>query len=137
MKDLHSEAHRWWRQALSDFAFLPKVREIGKYDTCCFLAQQTAEKALKAFLYYKGEELIFTHSIFKLCEISSRYDQDFTSLREKVKQLDFYYVEARYPNAIEDVIPADFYSDKDAAEAIAMTEAVVSKVSEYLMEEKE
>jgi HEPN domain-containing protein len=131
MKDLQLESQRWWRQALADFTFLPKVLENKKYDTCCFLAQQTAEKALKAFLFHKGEELIFTHSIFKLCEIASRYDQDFFTLREKVKQLDFYYVEARYPNAIEDVIPADFYSIADATVAIEMTDAVISKVRKF------
>jgi HEPN domain-containing protein len=73
MKDLKSEARRWWRQALSDFAFLSTAMEAGKYDTCCFLAQQTAEKALKAFLFHHGEELILTHSIFKLCEMAARY----------------------------------------------------------------
>jgi hypothetical protein len=28
---------------------------------------------------------------------------------EHVKLLDFYYVEPRYPNAMEEVIPAEFY----------------------------
>jgi len=39
MKDLEREADRWWRQALSDFDFLPIARKAHKYDTCCFLAQ--------------------------------------------------------------------------------------------------
>jgi HEPN domain-containing protein len=132
MKDMKIEANRWWRQTRSDFAFLPKIQELGKYDTCCFLAQQTAEKALKAYLFFQGEELIFTHSIFKLCEMASKYEQQFLALREDVKQLDYYYVEARYPNAIEDVIPADFYSEKDGAGAIQMTKAVISMVSKSL-----
>jgi HEPN domain-containing protein len=132
MKDMKTEANRWWRQALSDFAFLPKIQAMGKYDTCCFLAQQTAEKALKAYLFFQGEELIFTYSIFKLCEMASKYDEQFLDLRENVKQLDFYYVEARYLNAIEDVIPADFYNEKDAVSAIQMTEAVIKLVGRFL-----
>lgn len=128
MKDLEREADRWWRQALSDFAFLPIARQAGKYDTCCFLAQQTAEKALKAYLFHQGEELILTHSIFKLCAMAAQYDPGFTTLREQVKLLDFYYVEARYPNALEDVIPAEFYSERDADQAIAMAEAVINMV---------
>ena len=131
MKDLELEANRGWWQASADFAFLPKVRQLEKYDTCCFLAQQTSEKALKAFLYLQGEELIFSHSIFKLCEIASHFDVEFLVLREKVKQLDFYYVEARYPNAIEDVIPAEFYSDADAAEAVEMTRIVFDMIKRY------
>ena len=114
-----------------DFEFLPVVKRAKKYDTCCFLAQQTAEKALKAFLYSQGEELIFTHSIFKLCEDASRYNQEFSTLRDNVKQLDFYYVEARYPNAIEDVIPFEFYSKKDATVAIDMTKAVMVMVGKH------
>lgn len=128
MKNLLPEADRWWRQALSDFGFLETARQAGKFDTCCFLAQQTAEKALKAYLFAQGEELILTHSIFRLCALAARYDPAFAALRERVKLLDFYYVEARYPNAIEDVIPAEFYHDADAAQAIAMTADVIEHV---------
>jgi HEPN domain-containing protein len=131
MKDMSVEAQRWWRQAISDFEFLPKVKKLGKYDTCCFLAQQVSEKALKAFLFSKGEELIFTHSIFKLCEMATLYNPEFIILKEKVKRLDYYYVEARYPNAIEDVIPAEFYSIKDAQEAIKLTSTVMTMVEKY------
>jgi HEPN domain-containing protein len=128
MKDPHHEAWRWWRQALSDRQLLPVIRQAGKYDICCFLAQQTAEKALKAYLFAQGEELIFTHSIFKLCDMAAKYHPEFATLREQVKLLDFYYVEARYPNALEDVIPAEFFSDRDAAEAMAMADAVIAQV---------
>jgi len=132
MKDLKLEADRWWRQACADLAFLPVAKQAGKYDTCCFLAQQTAEKALKSFLFARGEELIFTHSIFKLCNMAASYDPGFASLKDEVKTLDYYYVEARYPNAIEDVIPAEFYNEPDAERAIAMAQAVVAFVDQRL-----
>jgi len=126
------EADRWWRQAQDDLTFLPVARQASKYDICCFLAQQTAEKALKAYLFYQGEQLIFTHSIFKLCDLAARYAPEFTALKEQVKQLDYYYVEARYPNALEDVIPAEFYSDNDARQAIAMAEATIALVAKLI-----
>ena len=128
MKDTKTEANRWWRQSKSDFALLGEILQIGKYDTCCFLAQQTAEKALKAYLYAMGEELIFSHSIFKLCEMAAIYDRSFLALRDTVKQLDFYYVEARYPNAIEDSIPAEFFGETDAMTAIELAKTVLEKV---------
>ncbi len=134
MKDLMHEAQRWWQQARSDFSFLPVARQAGKYDTCCFLAQQTTEKALKAYLFAQGEELILSHSIFKLCEMAAAYDPAFANLRERVKLLDFYYVEASYPNALGGAIPAEFYSDRDAAEAIAMAKDVLETVGRRLEE---
>jgi len=132
MKDLEREADRWWRQALSDFALLSVIRQAGKYDTCCFLAQQTAEKALKAYLFRQGEELVFTHSIFRLCDMATQYDPDLAGLQERVKLLDLFYVEARYPNALEEVIPAEFYSEQDANQAIVMAEAVITAVRPFL-----
>ena len=76
-------------------------------------------------MFFHGEELIFTHSVFRLCEMAAQYDPIWLPLRERVKQLDFYYVEARYPNALEDVIAAEFFTDKDASEAIAMATLAV------------
>jgi HEPN domain-containing protein len=52
MKNLKQEAARWLRQAESDLQILDWIRQAGKADTCCFLAQQAAEKALKAFLFF-------------------------------------------------------------------------------------
>jgi HEPN domain-containing protein len=57
--------------------------------------------------------------------MAAQYEPNWLPLRERVKQLDFYYVEARYPKALEDVIPAEFFRDKDASEAIAMATLAV------------
>jgi HEPN domain-containing protein len=120
--ELLKEAGRWLRQAESDYNFLEVARKSGKHDVTCFLSQQVAEKALKAYLFSQGEEAVFPHAIFKLCEIASQYDQAFSQLRDRIKTLDYFYVEARYPNAIEDVIPADFFNEKDAQEAISLAQ---------------
>lgn len=34
-----------------------------------------------------------------MCDLAAQYDPAFRDMREQVKRLDFYYVEARYPNA--------------------------------------
>jgi len=130
--ELLKEARRWLKQAESDCSFLPVAKESGKYDVTCFLSQQAAEKALKAYLFAQGEEAVFTHAIFKLCEIAAQYDQSFSPLRDKIKLLDYFYVEARYPNAIEDVIPADFFNEKDAQEAISLANETLAFVREKL-----
>jgi HEPN domain-containing protein len=56
-------------------------------------------------------------------------------MREQVKLLDFYDVEARYPNAMEGVIPAEFYSDRDAEQAIAMARLIIEVVQARMSQE--
>ena len=56
-------------------------------------------------------------------------------MREQVKLLDFYDVEARYPNAMEEVIPAEFYSDRDAEQAIAMAGITIESVQARMSQE--
>jgi HEPN domain-containing protein len=124
--DTQREAEHWWRQALADFSFLPAARRAAKYDTCCFLAQQTARKALKAYLFHEGEERIFAHSIFNLCDMAAQYAADFTELKERVKPLDGYYAEGHYSHVRGYVVPAEGYTERDAEQAIDLAEAVVA-----------
>jgi HEPN domain-containing protein len=131
MRNLEEEAGRWLRQAQSDFRLLAVVRDAGKHDTCCFLAQQAAEKALKAYLFLQGEELLLTHSVFRLCATAAHYDAAFEEVRERAKVLDFYYVEARYPNALGNT-PADFYGPADSAQAIEMARTVLEAVQDRM-----
>ena len=124
--DTRREANRWWQQALADFSFLPAARQAARYDTCCFLAQQSARKALKAYLFHAGEERIFAHSIFNLCAMAAQYAADFTELKERVKPLDVYYAVGHYSHVRGYVIPAGRYTERDAEQAIGMAEAVVA-----------
>lgn len=82
--------------------------EGERYYMACFLSQQVAEKALKAFLYAQGEQFIFSHSVFKLCTKCSEYNKNFVDIRKDIKNLDQFYIEARYPNGLPDEIPAEF-----------------------------
>jgi len=123
----NQEAQMWLRQAEADFSALDLLLQAGKYDLVCFLAQQVAEKALKAFLIFSGEELIPYHSIAKLCELALPFDAYFDELRKQIKNLTPYYVEARYPNALEE-IPADYFDHNDAEQALAMSKAALEFV---------
>ena len=44
-----------------------RLAERGGYHIACFWAQQVGEKAIKAFLYAKGNEIVIGHSIERLC----------------------------------------------------------------------
>lgn len=88
-RDRRVEALRWLRQAeeeLKDAAFL---KESGKLYLALFLCQQSAEKALKAFIYSSEEEPIFSHSVAFLLRLVSEIDTDFKGLKA-AKRLDDY-----------------------------------------------
>jgi HEPN domain-containing protein len=113
--DPKGEAIRWLTQAeeeLKDAAYLTKA---GRYYLSLFLCQQSAEKALKAFIYMNEEEPIFSHSVAVLLKLAASLDPDFGSL-ENAKRLDDYYIPTRYPNGLPGEIPAQYYDDPDEAE---------------------
>ena len=61
------EGRRWLEQAQEDLRWAEDLAQRGGYHIACFLAQQVGEKALKAFLYAMGEELVLGHSVERLC----------------------------------------------------------------------
>jgi len=78
------EGQRWLAQADEDLKWVKDLANRGGYYLACFLAQQTAEKAMKAFLYAQGEEVVLGHSVERLCGAASRWKPD---LSERVKRL--------------------------------------------------
>jgi len=108
------ESQRWFKQAIEDLKTIDVLIQGQRYDVACFIAQQAVEKALKSYLYFKGEEFVFGHSIAKLCTQCSQYDDEFIALKSKIKNLDQFYIETRYPNGLPDEIPAEFFDNNDA-----------------------
>lgn len=130
--DFREEVEWWLRQAESDFSALDILFQAGKYDLVCFLAQQVAEKALKAYLFLQEEEPPPAPSIARLCSAAAQFDPSFQTLRSEVKKLTPYYVDARYPNALEE-IPALYFEARDAEEAIQLAEQTLRFVRERLL----
>jgi len=89
------------------------------YGWACFLAQQAAEAALKAFLLFKGERGRLSHSIAELRQISSKHDKIFIDLAS-TGRLDTFYTPARYPDALPGGVPFQAYNRTDAEEAIGL-----------------
>lgn len=124
------EARRWLLQAEDEFVDACELRKRGRFYLALFHFQQAAEKALKAFLYFKLEEVaIFrTHSVTELIEVAGEIDKDFSEVR-KSKSLDAYYIPTRYPNGLPGGVPSRFYDDpEEAAEAERLAREVMRLV---------
>jgi HEPN domain-containing protein len=133
-KNPHDEGLRWLEQAQIDLKWTRHLKTEGAYHLVCFLAQQVAEKALKAFLYAQGEELVVGHSVRQLCQRAAVYDERFQDTVADWGVLDSYYIPTRYPNGLPDDIPGQVYNLQAAASALALTEAVVVLVETWFTE---
>ena len=98
--DPRSEGRRWLAQAENDLAFAGLAAREGFFAQACFNSQQAAEKALEAFLYSRGAEHVFGHSVADLITECARIDTEFTPLKARATPLDQYYVSTRYPNSL-------------------------------------
>lgn len=133
-KRAKEEGYRWLEQAKADLHGAAVLYENNIYHMVCFISQQTAEKALKAYLYARGEEIVTGHSVAALCEWAENYDRSFVKLREEISILDSFYIATRYPNGLPDGIPATVFNRKPAEETLRMAKTAVDFVENLLGE---
>jgi len=127
------EGKRWLLQAEQDLKDSEFCLEGKKFHLACFLAQQSAEKALKAFLYAKGEEMVLGHSVAELCKKAIEYDGEFEKTRN-ASVLDKYYIPTRYPNGLPGGVPYEAFDELDAKRALEIASKVVEAVRAKLGE---
>jgi HEPN domain-containing protein len=123
-----AEGRRWLLQAERDLDDAEFNLSGGRYNVACFLAQQSAEKALKAHLFSKGAEEVWGHSVAELCKDAQTFDPAFSQLDPKASPLDKYYIPTRYPNALPGGIPSEAFDENDAKNAIRLTKEVIDFV---------
>lgn len=128
----HVEGMRWLRQAEEDLRWSKHLAEQGAYHLACFLSQQVTEKAIKAFLYAQGEEIVLGHSVERLCQNAARYNPAFSEKVLTWSILDGFYIPTRYPNGLPDGIPADVYTQSIAQQAVQYANEAVTFVKSLL-----
>ena len=131
MKNPEKEAFRWLEQADHDFLVCQWNLEGGVSDTC-FVAQQCAEKALKAFLYFTGERIVHGHSVVDLAERCASFDGEFAGMSTEAILLDRFYIACRYPNALPGSVPYKVFVVEDGENAIAACGRILSAVEKRL-----
>jgi len=133
MKLNREDALRWLEQAEHNLKVAEHNFKASFYSDACFMAEQTAQAALKAFIVYHKKRLIWEHSIQELARISAQYDENFEEFIEYGKILDRYYIPTRYPDALaRPAVPYKTYTEKDAREALNFARKMVGKVSEKI-----
>jgi len=89
----------WLASAQGDLQFASLGLENGYYSQACFLAQQAAEKALKALLIAKCGSHPKIHTLIELVTRCAEHVGKVTDLDNVARTLDQYYLPSRYPNS--------------------------------------
>lgn len=130
--DPHAEAARWIDQAARDLDDGRILEQASRHNTACFLAQQAAEKALKAYLYRQGATLVLGHGVGELCRQAAGQEPGFRSVEQDADGLDKYYVPTRYPNSLPGGTPYRAFQAIDSAAALAAAERIIAFVRSRL-----
>jgi HEPN domain-containing protein len=133
MKRSDEEAQRWLRQALEDMISARALLDAGRHYLVCFMCQQVAEKALKAYLLSRREPPALTHGVDALCQSAGEHDASFLQLRRRVSILDSYYVPTRYPDSLPSGIPADVYNSDASRQAMQLAQEALDFVQARLV----
>ena len=75
----------WFDKAKDDLEWAKKTFQDERFGGVCFLCQQVAEKALKAYLFSKKEKLVRTHGLPTLNESCKKYNKNFAKLDDAVE----------------------------------------------------
>jgi HEPN domain-containing protein len=95
----------WVAKAERDFQSAVRgirARKDPNYDLCCFLAQQCAEKYLKAFLQETSIAFAKTHNLVNLLSLAGASQPSLALLQGQMLALNGYAVEFRYPGHTAD-----------------------------------
>jgi len=131
--DSLEEGRRWLLQAEQDLKDAEYNFDGMRFHLACFLSQQAAEKALKAFLYAKGEERVLGHSVAELCKNAMMRDERFRDVKN-ASVLDKYYIPTRYPNGLPGGVPYEAFDETDGRRAIEIASKVIEVVRMRLSE---
>jgi HEPN domain-containing protein len=120
-----NRANDWFHQAERDLEFSRDCRKADRHEWSCFVAQQAAEKAVKALHFHLGQEA-WGHVVAKLLvELPRAIDPE---LVDRAKVLDNFYVPTRYPNGHPDGAPFEHYGPLQSEQAIEHAGAIIEFV---------
>jgi HEPN domain-containing protein len=131
MHDPKAEGRRWLGQAENDLAFARHALDGAFFHQVCFIAQQAAQKALKAAHFAGGARTVLG-SLVGLLERLIPDHAVLESLRDLAAELDLYYVPTRYPNGLVESMPYQVFTRTQARRALTAAETILAAVREEI-----
>ena len=129
MSNPKAQAETWLLHAERDLGFGRLGLEMGGfYAQVCFMAQQSAEKALKALLYLRGAHLVQESSISKLLPRAADVNPGLSRYQDMAFLLDKYYLISRYLDAEPGSTSYEAIDEAQAKEAIGQGENLILEI---------
>jgi HEPN domain-containing protein len=99
-ENIRTAIERWLVKAEHDLVTAKSTIQIHPEvtDTICYHSQQCAEKSLKAYLVFVGQQIERTHYLPRLVELCETYNPDFRELYQIATDLTEYATSTRYPD---------------------------------------
>lgn len=123
-----NRAQDWFRQAYKDLEQARDSQHDNHHEWACFVAQQAAEKAVKALHLHSGQEA-WGHVISKLLRELPQAITVPDELIEKARVLDGYYISPRYPNAYAEGSPFEHYGILQSEQAIRYASEIIEFIN--------
>lgn len=95
------EHEKWLSIAREDFEVARLALSSQYFSSATYHCQQCAEKALKGYLCFKGEQITKTHDLIKSLEQCMEFDQEFRKLYQAAKELNPFATKFRYPTEFD------------------------------------
>ncbi|MBI2335077.1 HEPN domain-containing protein [Candidatus Daviesbacteria bacterium] len=123
------KAGNWFKQAEEDLLWAKASLKERIWRGACFAAQQSAEKALKAFLISKEVRVAKIHDLVTLNQRCFNLEPRFSEIEEACNILSPYYLSSRYP----DVAQFEEYSENQTKNAADQAIKIVDFVKSVLI----
>lgn len=124
----------WMKQAKRDLQHARNSLESQAYEWCCFAAQQSAEKAVKALFQKLGTRTRENSVTILLASLSESIDPA-ADLMDKAKELDKHYIASRYPYSWPSGAPFQYYTKLQAERSVQYADEIISFCGDTLSKE--
>ena len=114
----------WLKQSEAEFKAATDLLNTNNFAWCCFTAQQSAEKSIKAILNHLQSDTL-GHNLNTLIQEVEQHLQVDQAVINACIRLNRFYIPTRYPDAFASGVPAEQYFDQDANQAVQDAEEVI------------
>ena len=128
-KPVPGTAHEWLVRARAKFALAQTpLPQGGLLEDLCYMAQQSAELAIKAIYIHRGLTFQYTHDLDQLLCGLTAHGLTIPSEADAADELSNYAVETRYPGLSEPVTQPEYDN------AVRIAAAVIEWAQRLLLE---